>query len=86
MASVLAGFAAHHMVVNPDLDSSGINLRHFPLHRLGRDWTRAWNVAQQVGPNSVSSDWEEASDRLRTRLKSCTDQIQDWQAWLANMG
>jgi hypothetical protein len=86
MASVLAGFAAHQMVVNPDLKAPKINLLHPPLYRLGRDWRRAWNVAQQVGPNSASADWEEASDRLRQRLRTCTDEIEDWQAWLANMG
>lgn len=86
MAAVSAGFAAHHMVVNPDLEASKINLLHPPLYRLRRDWRRAWNVAQQIGPNSTSPDWEEASDKLRQRLRTCTDEIEDLQAWLANMG
>ncbi|BBZ58966.1 hypothetical protein BST34_16395 [Mycolicibacterium monacense DSM 44395] len=86
MDAVSAGFAAHQTVVNPDLKAPTINLLHPPLYRLKRDWTRAWNVAQRIGPRNTSSDWKEASDRLRQRLETCTREIDDLQAWLASMG
>lgn len=84
--AVLAGFAAHHTVVNPHLKAPKINLLHPPLYRLKRDWTRAWEVAQQVGPHETSSDWEEASNKLRQRLRTCTKELDNLQAWMANMG
>lgn len=86
MESVSAGFAAHHLLVNPNLNAPTINLLHPPLYRLRRDWTRAWNVAQDVGPNATSSNWEEASDALRQRLRTCMEEVEALQAWLAKMG
>ncbi|WP_231897009.1 hypothetical protein [Mycobacteroides stephanolepidis] len=86
MDSVSAGFAAHQTVVNPNLTAPTINLLHPPLYRLKRDWTRAWTVAQRVGPHETNSDWEEASDKLRQRLGTCKKEIDDLQVWLASMG
>jgi hypothetical protein len=41
----------------PRQEAPKSNVRHPPLYRLKRDWTRAWKVAQQVTPNSASQGY-----------------------------